>query len=39
MKPFTKKQQQWSWFIGLWCGGLTAVLLLAHLIRWMMRIP
>jgi uncharacterized membrane protein len=38
MKPFTKKQQQWAWFIGLWCGGLAAVLLLAHLIRWMMRI-
>ena len=38
MKPFTKKQQQWVWFIGLWCGGLTAVLLLSYIIRWMMRI-
>jgi uncharacterized membrane protein len=38
MKPLTKKQRQWVWFIGLWCGGLAAVLLLAHLIRWMMRI-
>ena len=25
MKPLTKKQQQWAWFIGLWCGGLAAV--------------
>jgi uncharacterized membrane protein len=39
MKPLTKKQQQWVWFVVLWCGGLTAVLLLAYLIRWMMRIP
>jgi len=38
MKALTKKQQQWSWFIGLWCGGLAAVMLLAYLIRWMMRI-
>ena len=38
MKLLTKKQQQWVWFIGLWCGGLTVVLLLAYLIRWMMRI-
>jgi hypothetical protein len=30
MKPLTKKQQQWAWFIGLWCGGLAAVLILAH---------
>jgi len=39
MKPFTKKQRQWAWFIALWCGGLAAVLLLARLIRWMMKIP
>jgi hypothetical protein len=39
MKALTKKQQQWAWFIGLWCGGLGAVLLLAYVIRWMMRIP
>jgi hypothetical protein len=19
MKAFTKRQQQWAWFIGLWC--------------------
>jgi uncharacterized membrane protein len=39
MKALTKKQQQWAWFIVLWCGGLGAVLLLAYVIRWMMRIP
>lgn len=38
MSPFTKKQKQWLWFIGLWLGGLSAVLLLAALIRWMMGI-
>ena len=36
MKRLTKKQAQWAWFVGLWCAGLTAVLLLAKLIRWMM---
>jgi len=38
MRLLTKKQQQWVWFIGLWCGGLAAVLLLARIIRWLMRI-
>jgi hypothetical protein len=38
MKRLTKKQTQWAWFVGLWCGGLSAVLLLAYIIRWMMRI-
>ncbi|MFW6373656.1 MAG: DUF2474 domain-containing protein [Thermodesulfobacteriota bacterium] len=38
MSPFTKKQKQWLWFIWLWFGGLSAVLLLAALIRWMMGI-
>jgi uncharacterized membrane protein len=37
VKPFTKKQRQWAWFIGLCGGGLTAVLLLSYIIRWMMR--
>jgi hypothetical protein len=39
MKTLTEKKRQWMWFAGLWCGGLAAVLLLAYLIRWMMRIP
>ena len=39
MKPLTKKQQQWVWFISLWCFGLAAVLLLAYMIRLLMRIP
>jgi hypothetical protein len=34
----SKKQHQWLWFIGLWCGGLAVVFLLASVIRWMMRI-
>jgi uncharacterized membrane protein len=38
MKPFTKKKRQWAWFIGLWCGGLSAVLLMSYIIKWMMRI-
>ena len=38
MKRLTKKQGQWAWFIGLWCGGLSTVLLLGYAIRWMMGI-
>lgn len=38
MSPITKKQKQWLWFIGLWLGGLSVVLLLAVVIRWMMGI-
>ena len=38
MKPVTDKQQQWIWFILLWLGGLTAVFLIATLIRWMIRL-
>jgi len=38
MKAFTKKQQQWAWLIGLWCGSLAAVFLLASLIRLLMKI-
>jgi hypothetical protein len=37
MKAFTKRQQQWAWFIGLWCAGLSAAFLLAGLIRWLLR--
>ena len=36
MKRLTEKQAQWVWFVGLWCGGLGAVLLLAYAIRWML---
>ena len=38
MKALTKKQRQWAWFIGLWCAGLTSVLLVARFFRWMMQI-
>jgi hypothetical protein len=36
MKRPTKKQRQWLWFVGLWCGSLSAVFLLAYIIRWML---
>jgi hypothetical protein len=36
MKPFTKKQQQWLWFVVLWCGGLAAAFLLAYATRWLL---
>jgi hypothetical protein len=37
MKPFTERQQQWAWCIGLWCAGLLITLLLAGLVRLMVR--
>jgi len=36
MKRLTKRQSQWVWFVGLWCAGFSAVLLLSYIIRWMM---
>lgn len=38
MKALTKKQRQWLWFILLWCGGLTATLLVSYTIRWVIRL-
>jgi uncharacterized membrane protein len=38
MKALTDKQRQWLWFATLWCGGLTAVLLLSYLTRWLISI-
>ena len=38
MRALTKKQQQWLWFVVLWCGGLGAVMLLAYLVRLLMGI-
>jgi len=38
MKPLTKKQQQWLWFLFLWCGGLAAAALLAYVVRLLMGI-
>ncbi len=32
----SKKQRQWLWFAALWVGGLTATLVLARLIRWVL---
>ena len=34
MKPLTDKGRQWLWFAVLWCGGLSATLLLAYGVRW-----
>ena len=38
MKPPTDKQRQWIWFALLWCGGLTATLLLSYGMRWIVRL-
>ncbi|MEJ2427989.1 MAG: DUF2474 domain-containing protein [Deltaproteobacteria bacterium] len=38
MRPLTKKQQQWMWFLILWWGGLAAAGLLAYLVRLLMGI-
>jgi hypothetical protein len=38
MKARTRKQQQWLWFVVLWCGGLAAAALLAYLVRLLMGI-
>lgn len=29
----SEKQKQWLWFIGLWCGGLASVFILAKIIK------
>jgi hypothetical protein len=33
MKALTEKQQEWLWFVLLWCGGLLSTGLLAFLVR------
>jgi len=33
----TKRQRQWLWFAGLWCGGLAACLILAYAVRLILR--
>ena len=38
MKACTKKQKQWLWFITLWLGGFSSVLLLSTIIKLAMRI-
>jgi hypothetical protein len=35
MKPITDKSKQWLWFIGLWCGGLTAMGLVVNAVRFL----
>ncbi len=36
MKKPTKKQRQCLWFVGLRCASLSAVFLMAYVIRWML---
>jgi hypothetical protein len=36
MKRSTKKQ--WLWFLGLWCGGVAAMFILAQAVRWIISI-
>lgn len=36
MKHLSKSQQQWLWFVGLWCGGLLSVASLGYVIKWAM---
>lgn len=31
------KLKQWLWFIALWCGGLSTVLIFSQLVKFMMR--
>ena len=38
MRPFTEKEKQWLWFVGLCCGGLLITLMLAQIIRWILSI-
>ncbi len=39
MKALTEKRRQWLWFAGLSLGGLSATILLASLVRWIVSIP
>jgi hypothetical protein len=32
------RQRQWLWFVALWCSGLASVLILAEIIRLIMKI-
>lgn len=34
----TENQKQWLWFVGLWCAGLGAVIILSFLIKLAMNI-
>ena len=37
-EKLSEKQRQWTWFVGLWCGGLLSVTALGYLIRYVMGI-
>jgi hypothetical protein len=38
MMRFTERQRQWLWFVGLFAGGMAAMLVLAGLVRLMLKI-
>lgn len=31
------KTKQWAWFVGLWLGGLMAVMAVAYPIKWIIK--
>jgi len=39
MKAPTKRQQEWLWFVLLWCAGLLGAALLAFVVRRVLSIP
>lgn len=38
IKKCTNKKRQWSWFIILWFGGLGSVLILATIIKFIIKL-
>jgi hypothetical protein len=38
MMRLTEKQRQWLWFTGLFAGGMAAMLLLAGVVRLMLKL-
>ena len=38
MKARTDSKKEWCWFVVLWMGGLLSTLVLAQLVRWLIRI-
>jgi hypothetical protein len=38
MRPITKHQKQWLWFVGLWLAGFVSVAVLAYAVRWLIRL-
>lgn len=32
------RKHQWSWFVGLWAGGVLSAALLAYGVKWVLRV-